>query len=95
MSTYLYKQGQAIIDVIYIGDTGLDDSDFTKNLFIDGAVAPESVTVSEVVGANGFYAVSFTPASEYGDYVYWVWKTADTLEKYSEIFPVRGEFASP
>lgn len=93
MSSYIYKLDQAINDVIYIGTSGLVNGDFTRNLYRNGAAASETITISEI-GSTGYYKVTFTPSSGtggIGEYVYWVFRTSDTENKFFEIFNVRAE----
>jgi len=66
-----------IRDVIYVGETGLLNGDFTKRLFKDGAESSDTVTVTETDVAN-FYYVAFTPTEGAGNFSYFVRPTSWT-----------------
>jgi len=53
-----YQPNESITDVLYHGDTGKVNGDFTKRLYLDGVTNDATVTITEI--ANGYYKVQFT-----------------------------------
>jgi hypothetical protein len=54
--------GETITQNVFVGTTGLLNTDWNKFLFLDGTLAQEPVSVNESV-VSEFYNVSFTPES--------------------------------
>lgn len=86
-----YPPNQEIIEVFYeyTGETGLSVSDFTVNLFLDGAISVVAVSITEISG--GFYKVSFTPDAE-GFWALDIVKDTDNLARYQSVFKVEEPF---
>lgn len=88
-----YPPGQSITEVFYEvnGTTGLDDGNFDKNLFEDGALSGDTVTISEI--SDGFYSASFEPSNE-ALYCLDIINESYTAVRYQKTFRVRNADAS-
>lgn len=84
-----YLSNVQIIEVFYVGTAGLVNADFTKNVYLNGAVSAVVGTVTAI--ASGFYYLSFTPNAE----GYWdldVIRTSDTSVRYQKNYKVDDKF---
>lgn len=86
-----HRTGDPIVFFFFHGTGGLAQSDFTTNLYFNGAVSAREVSVEHV--GNGNYTGTFTPNEE-GLWVLQIYQTSASSTTYESAWLVNATILS-